>query len=145
MPGLQVLDYVNSPASEAAQRQPQLTTSWVQRFGLPLYATSVGDNDFDFAVPVLRSGGVDPSQAKLIGADGIVPLTTASNSVGVGEALGKQRKAGRGGRSAAVGRGRVPNPSRRAVIFDPSGFPLLPSPVALQPNSGRHASGHVPK
>ena len=24
----------------------------------------------DFAVPVLRSGGVDPSQAKLIGADG---------------------------------------------------------------------------
>jgi ribose transport system substrate-binding protein len=69
-PGCKVLDYVNSPASEAAQRQPQLTTTWVQRFGLPLYATSVGDNDFDFAVPVLRSGGVDPSQAKLIGADG---------------------------------------------------------------------------
>ena len=36
-PGCKVLDYVNSPASEAAQRQPQLTTSWVQRFGLPLY------------------------------------------------------------------------------------------------------------
>ena len=53
--GCKVLDYVNSPASEAAQRQPQLTTSWVQRFGLPLYATSVGDNDWDFAVPVLRS------------------------------------------------------------------------------------------
>ncbi|HEY1942303.1 MAG TPA: substrate-binding domain-containing protein [Roseiarcus sp.] len=68
--GCKVLDYVNSPASEAAQRQPQLTTSWVQRFGLPLYATSVGDNDWDFAVPVLRSGGVDPSQMKLIGADG---------------------------------------------------------------------------
>jgi ribose transport system substrate-binding protein len=65
-----VLDYVNSPASEAAQRQPQLTTSWVQRFGLPLYATSVGDNDWDFAVPVLRSGGVDPTAAKLIAADG---------------------------------------------------------------------------
>ena len=69
-PGCKVLDYVNSPASEAAQRQPQLTTSWVQRFGLPLYATSVGDNDWDFAVPVLRSGGVDPAQAKLIAADG---------------------------------------------------------------------------
>ena len=68
--GCQVLEYVNSPASEAAQRQPQLTTSWVQRFGLPLYATSVGDNDWDFAVPVLRSGGVDPEQAKLIAADG---------------------------------------------------------------------------
>jgi ribose transport system substrate-binding protein len=65
-----VLDYVNSPASEAAQRQPQLTTSWVQRFGLPFYGTSVGDNDWDFAVPVLRSGGVSPDQVKLIGADG---------------------------------------------------------------------------
>jgi len=69
-PGCKVLDYVNSPASEAAQRQPQLTTSWVQRFGLPLYATSVGDNDWDFAVPVLRSGGVDPAAVKLIAADG---------------------------------------------------------------------------
>ena len=68
--GCKVLDYVNSPASEAAQRQPQLTTSWVQRFGLPLYATSVGDNDWDFAVPVLRSGGVAPDQVKLIAADG---------------------------------------------------------------------------
>ncbi len=68
--GCQVLDYVNSPASEAAQRQPQLTTSWVQRFGLPFYATSVGDNDWDFAVPVLRQGGVSPDQVKLIAADG---------------------------------------------------------------------------
>ncbi len=68
--GCKVLDYVNSPASEAAQRQPQLTTSWVQRFGLPFYATSVGDNDWDFAVPVLRAGGVTPDQVKLIGADG---------------------------------------------------------------------------
>jgi ribose transport system substrate-binding protein len=69
-PGCKVLDYVNSPASEAAQRQPQLTTSWVQRFGLPLYATSVGDNDWDFAVPVLRSGGIATDQVKLVGADG---------------------------------------------------------------------------
>jgi ribose transport system substrate-binding protein len=68
--GCKVLEYVNSPASEAAQRQPQLTTSWVQRFGLPFYGTSVGDNDWDFAVPVLRAGGVDPSQVKLVGADG---------------------------------------------------------------------------
>ena len=68
--GCKVLDYVNSPASEAAQRQPQLTTSWVQRFGPPFYITSVGDNDLDFAVPVLRAGGIDPNQVKLIGADG---------------------------------------------------------------------------
>ncbi len=65
-----VLDYANFPASEAAQRMPQLTTSWVQRFGLPLYITSVGDNDLDFAVPSLRASGVKPEQAKLIGADG---------------------------------------------------------------------------
>lgn len=66
----QVMEYVNSPASEAGQRQPQLTTSWVQRFGLPLYATSVGDNDWDFAVPILRSAGVAPDQVFLIAADG---------------------------------------------------------------------------
>jgi ribose transport system substrate-binding protein len=65
-----VLEYANSPASEADQRMAQLTTSWIQRFGLPLYITSVGDNDFDFAVPVLRNGGIAPGQVKLIGADG---------------------------------------------------------------------------
>ncbi|HET9018747.1 MAG TPA: substrate-binding domain-containing protein [Acetobacteraceae bacterium] len=68
--GCKVLDYANFPASEAAQRMPQLTTSWVQRFGLPLYITSVGDNDLDFAVPSLRASGVSPEKAKLIGADG---------------------------------------------------------------------------
>ena len=68
--GCKVLDDVNFPASEAAQRMPQLTTSWVQRFGLPIYITSVGDNDLDFAIPSLRSAGVTPDQAKLIGADG---------------------------------------------------------------------------
>ncbi len=68
--GCKMLDYVNFPASEAASRMPQLTTSWVQRFGLPIYVTSVGDNDLDFAVPSLRASGVPPDQAKLIGADG---------------------------------------------------------------------------
>ena len=68
--GCEVLEYVNSPASEAAQRQPQLTTSWIQRYGTPLYATSVGDNDWDFAVPVLRSAGVQPDEAILVAADG---------------------------------------------------------------------------
>jgi ribose transport system substrate-binding protein len=68
--GCKVLEYVNSPASQADQRMAQLTTSWVQRFGPPMYVTSVGDNDFDFAVPVLRTGGIQPGQVKLIGADG---------------------------------------------------------------------------
>ena len=69
-PGCKIVDYANFPASEAAQRMPQLTTSWVQRFGLPLYVTSVGDNDFDFAVPALRSSGVPRSKVNLVGADG---------------------------------------------------------------------------
>ncbi len=68
--GCKVLDYVNFPASQAAERMPALTTSWVQRYGLPLYVTSVGDNDFDFAVPSLRAGGVDTDAVKLVGADG---------------------------------------------------------------------------
>lgn len=68
--GCKVVDYANFPASEASQRMPQLTTSWVQRFGVPLYVTSVGDNDMDFAVPVLRTGGVKPNQVMLVGADG---------------------------------------------------------------------------
>lgn len=65
-----VLTYTSFPASEAGQQMPQLTTGWVQRFGLPFYGTSVGDNDWDFAVPTLRQGGVSPDQVKLIGADG---------------------------------------------------------------------------
>jgi len=68
--GCKVLDYVSFPASEASLHMPQLTTGWVQRFGLPFYGTSVGDNDWDFAVPTLRQGGVATSQVKLIGADG---------------------------------------------------------------------------
>ena len=68
--GCTLLDYVSFPASEVAQRMPQLTTSWVQRFGAPLYITSVGDNALDFAIPSLRSAGVSPDQVKLIGADG---------------------------------------------------------------------------
>jgi len=69
-PGCKVVYYANFPASEAAQRMPQLTTSWVQTFGLPLYVTSVGDNDFDFAVPALRSAGVPTDKVNLVGADG---------------------------------------------------------------------------
>ncbi len=65
-----VLDYVSFPASEASQHMPQLTTGWVQRFGLPFYGISVGDNDWDYAIPTLRQGNVAPDAVKLIGADG---------------------------------------------------------------------------
>jgi ribose transport system substrate-binding protein len=69
-PGCKVMEYVNFPASAASERMPALITSWVQRYGVLLYVTSVGDNDFDFGVPSLRGGGVGPSDVKLIGADG---------------------------------------------------------------------------
>jgi ribose transport system substrate-binding protein len=65
-----VLEYVSFPASEASQHMPQLTTGWVQRFGPPFYGISVGDNDWDYAIPTLRQGNVPPDQVKLIGADG---------------------------------------------------------------------------
>lgn len=68
--GCKLLEVANFPASAASDRMPALMTGWVQRYGLPLYVTSVGDNDFDFAVPSLRAGGVPVEQVKLIGADG---------------------------------------------------------------------------
>ena len=68
--GCKVLEYVNSPISEVAQRQPQLVASWVQRYGTPLYVTAVADYTLDFQVPALRNAGVDPGEVKLVGADG---------------------------------------------------------------------------
>jgi ribose transport system substrate-binding protein len=68
--GCTLLEYSNSPIAEVAQRQPQLVTSWVQKYGTPLYITAVADYTLDFQVPALRDAGVDPSAVKLIGADG---------------------------------------------------------------------------
>ncbi len=69
-PGCEVVEYVNSPIAEVAQRQPQLVISWVQKYGTPLYVTAVADYTLDFQVPALRSAGVDPADIKLVGADG---------------------------------------------------------------------------
>ena len=68
--GCTVLEYVNSPIAEVAQRQPQLVTGWVQKYGAPLYVTAVADYTLDFQVPALRSAGVPTADIKLIGADG---------------------------------------------------------------------------
>lgn len=69
-PHIKVEQYSNIPASDVSQDLPQLTTSWVQRFGMPLYITTVGDSDFDYAIPTLRSLGISTSQVKLVGSDG---------------------------------------------------------------------------
>ena len=68
--GCELLEYSNTPIAEAEQRQPQLIASWIQNYGTPLYITAVADYTLDFQVPALRSGGVDPEDVFLVGADG---------------------------------------------------------------------------
>lgn len=70
-PNCKLLEFVNFPGSESAQRTPQLMTTWVSKYGSqPFYVLSVGDNDFDFAVPALSAGGASNDAVKLIGSDG---------------------------------------------------------------------------
>ena len=38
-------------------------TAWVQKYGTPLYITSVADYTADFQVPALRAGGVEPGRS----------------------------------------------------------------------------------
>jgi ribose transport system substrate-binding protein len=68
--GCTVLEFSNSPIAEVAQRQPPLVTAWVQKYGMPLYITSVADYTADYQIPALRAGGVDPSQVIIVSADG---------------------------------------------------------------------------
>lgn len=67
--GCKLLSFVNFPAAEASSRMAQLATSWVSSYGANFYAMTVGDNDWDFAVPALSAGGA-PKTVKLIGSDG---------------------------------------------------------------------------
>lgn len=68
--GCEVLEVFNSPISEVAQRQPAAVTAWVQKYGTPLYITSVADYTADFQVPALRAGGVAHGDVILVSADG---------------------------------------------------------------------------
>jgi ribose transport system substrate-binding protein len=69
-PGCEMLEFSNTPISEVAQRQPALVTAWVQKYGTPLYITSVADYTADFQIPALRTGGVDPKDVIIVSADG---------------------------------------------------------------------------
>lgn len=69
-PGCEMLEFSNSPIAEVAQRQPALVTAWVQKYGTPLYITSVADYTADYQIPALRAGGVDPAEVILVSADG---------------------------------------------------------------------------
>lgn len=67
---MEILDVVNSPLSDAATNVPTLINSWVATYGTPLYVLTIADVYYDYAAPALAAGGVDPSQVKLVGADG---------------------------------------------------------------------------
>jgi ribose transport system substrate-binding protein len=69
-PGCKMLEFSNSPISEVAQRQPALVTAWVQKYGTPLYITSVADYTADYQIPALRAGGVSPDDVIIVSADG---------------------------------------------------------------------------
>jgi ribose transport system substrate-binding protein len=68
--GCKVLEFSNSPIVEVAQRQPALVTAWVQKYGTPLYITSVADYTADYQIPTLRAGGIDPADVIIVSADG---------------------------------------------------------------------------
>jgi ribose transport system substrate-binding protein len=68
--GCEVLEFSNSPIAEVAERQPPLVTAWVQKYGTPLYITSVADYTADYQVPPLRAGGVADGEVILVSADG---------------------------------------------------------------------------
>lgn len=68
--GCELLEFSNTPINEASQQQPPLVAAWVQKYGTPLYITSVADYTADFQVPALRAGGVEPGQVILVSADG---------------------------------------------------------------------------
>lgn len=68
--GCKLLSYVNFPAADADTRMAQIATSWVSEYGDSFYALTVGDNDWDYAVPALSAGGASPGSLKLIGSDG---------------------------------------------------------------------------
>ena len=67
-----LLDFVSTPAAQIQQNAGQLVSSWVTKYGPePFWIVTVGDVFADFLASPLRSGGVDASKVKIIGADGM--------------------------------------------------------------------------
>ena len=69
-----LLDFVSTPAAQIQQNAGQLVSSWVTKYGSgsdPIWIVTVGDVFADFLASPLRSGGIDPSKVKIIGADGM--------------------------------------------------------------------------
>jgi ribose transport system substrate-binding protein len=66
----QLLLDANVPAADVSSQMGGITSSWVQKYQRPFYVLGVGDFWFDFAVPALRTGSVQPKDVVLGGADG---------------------------------------------------------------------------
>lgn len=66
----ELLDYVNSPLSDVTTQMPQLASTWVSTYEAPFYVMTIADYYYDFVVPTLRSGNVDPNDVILLGSDG---------------------------------------------------------------------------
>ena len=78
-----LLDFVSTPAAQIQQNAGQLVSSWVTKYGSePIWIVTVGDVFADFLVSPLRSGGIDPSKVKIIGADG---MTAAYGRIRAGD------------------------------------------------------------
>jgi ribose transport system substrate-binding protein len=73
-PGCEVVEFSNTPLAEAPQRQPQLITSWIQKYGTPLYVTAIADFTLDFQVPALKAVGL----ALVIGISDLEPVGICS-------------------------------------------------------------------
>jgi len=68
--GCKVLDYTQVPFADAAQRLPSLTTTWVQKYGAPLYLLNPSDFFSQIEIPALRSIHAKQGDVVLTGMDG---------------------------------------------------------------------------
>jgi ribose transport system substrate-binding protein len=68
--GCEVLDYVDSPLSELATRQPQLCTNWAIQNGTGWSAMTVYDDIWNFCTPSLEDAGLGSEDVALIASDG---------------------------------------------------------------------------
>jgi ribose transport system substrate-binding protein len=65
------LDDDSLPVGDAPQRTPDRFSSYLERYGTPLWIYSVTDFYLDSGVPAFRSGGIPPEgQVFMIGSDG---------------------------------------------------------------------------
>lgn len=69
-PTCKLISNENIPAANVSAQMAGIMTSWVLKNPKPFYALSVGDFWFDFATPALHTGGINPNDVRLGGADG---------------------------------------------------------------------------